>query len=152
MELQNNSSKTVTFAITILFLTGIMIGMTAGRTLPIYLDNSSNLSLTFKSIFFLSFIIYFIEILLSIIGCYNLLIKRTVNLPLLITAIIFCIEISANNMKFTFLPFDFNFMFKFNYGDIILGLGVNFLGVIFILWWIKLKKISRAIVVQNENN
>jgi len=55
-------------------------------------------------------------------------------------------------MKFTFLPFDFNFMFKFNYGDIILGLGVNFLGVIFILWWIKLKKISRAIVVQNENN
>jgi len=56
MELQNNSSKTVTFAITILFLTGIMIGMTAGRTLPIYLDNSSNLSLTFKSYFL--FILY----------------------------------------------------------------------------------------------
>jgi hypothetical protein len=130
----------------------MMIGTAVMLTLPLYIENSSHMSLAFKSIFVLSFIIYFIESLLSIIGCYILLIKKTVNLPLLLTAIIYCIEISANNIKFTFLPFDFYYLIKFNFGDIILGVGLNFLGVIFIFWWIMLKKISRKIVIQNENN
>lgn len=152
MESQNKSSKNVVFAITILFLTGMMIGTIMGSVIPLYIENSSRISIAFKSIFALSFVIYIVEALLSIIGCYILLIKKTINLPLLLTAIIYCIEISANNMRFTFLPYDFNFMFKFNFGDIILGLGVNFLGLIFIFWWMKLKKINREIVVQNENN
>lgn len=128
----------IVFPIAILFLTGMMAGISTAKFIPLYIQNATIIDNGSKTIFLIGFVLYFFETILAVSGSYILLKTGKVNFWLLMATIIFSIEISLNNLRLTFLPIDLHFLIKFNIGSAVLGFGPNFIGILFIFWWLML--------------
>lgn len=134
-----SNKQRIVFSITTIFFTGMMAGIGSIRILPFIYSNFENISTSFKAALLLVLLVYLIEIVLSIIGNYMLLAKNKVNLFLFWLTIIYSCMMSVNLRNFSFIPFDLHISFQYHIADTSFGFGLNFIGILFIIWWIRLK-------------
>lgn len=123
------------FLITILILIGITVGFVFGTSLPMFLNRVKPEHGLIYSGFLANYGLVLIEAILAIVGTFFILKNRQKNIFLLLALLITCFEYIISGVKFTFLVFELGFTFSF--GQI--GLGINFIGLILLVWYFKLK-------------
>lgn len=129
-----NKNKNL-FVITFLVFWGINIGYTLGVSFPMFINR---IRLEHNAIyigFLINYGIMLIETILATVGVFFLLKNRRKNIFLSLSLLVICFEYIVSGIKFTFLPFELGFTFSF--GQI--GLGINFIGLILLVWYLKLK-------------
>lgn len=129
--MRNNYIK---FAVTSLILSGMIIQSGFALTNSIYQSNYSSMSLILKISFSTVCVFYIALLLSSVIGNYKLLKEARINAFLFFTCFLYSFEIFIHSVKFTFLPFEIGLMFNIPIFETKVGVGVNFLGLLFFVW------------------
>ncbi len=135
MDIEQNKSNKIIFPIVTIFITGITVGMLTFSIVPLFIQNYSIIAPGLKTIIYMIFFLYFLENIFVLSGSYLMIKHNKINYFLLITALLYSITISVNGLKFAFLPFRLDFTLQYNSGNSIVGVGVNLIGLIFIIWW-----------------
>jgi|SRR5690554_2083141 len=123
------------FVITVLILIGITVGFALGASLPMFLNQVTPEYGLIYTGFITNYGLMLIEAILAIVGIFFLLKNKRKNIFLLVSLLIPCFEYIISGVKFTFLVVELGFTFSF--GQI--GLGINFIGIILLVWYFKLK-------------
>lgn len=121
--------------LTFLFLLGISICYILGVSFPLFVNRVRPEHGAIYIGFLINFGLILIETILATIGVFCLIKNRRKNKYLLLSLLITCLEYIISGMKFTFLSFELGFTFSF--GQV--GLGINFIGLILLIWYLKLK-------------
>lgn len=125
----------VVFSITVLSVTGAMLGMYFGVFVPNIIADFSFFSVAHKIVQIIVLLLYCFLAVFTALGNYIWLRQGQKNIFLRILTVLFCISIGIDGMKFHFLPFSFDLNLGFRVSDTYIQLGVNFLGVIFVFWY-----------------
>ena len=136
------STNKTAFSIAILILTGAILGTYFGVFFPKFISCFPSYSMAHKVIQSIILSLYCILAISVIIGTYVWLNQRRRNIFTQISTVIFCITIGIDGVKYHFLPFSIDLIFNFSFSSIHIQLGINFLGVIFVIWYNRIRDIA----------
>ena len=134
MEKEIGNKGRNVFVTTFLIFLGITIIYTLVASLPIFINRIKPEHGAIFIGFLVNYGLMLIETILAFLGVFFLLKKRIKTTFLLLSLLITSFEYIISGMKFTFLFLELGFTYSL--GKI--GLGINFIGLIFLVWYLRL--------------
>jgi hypothetical protein len=122
------------FSITVSMLIGATIGYILGVSLPLFLKQMNTIPKPISTGFLINYIVIIIEVLCAMVGMFIFLRFGRKNPLLLLSILIASLEFKVYNFKFTFLLLEL----AFNYQIGAIGLGINCIGILLIIWYLYL--------------
>lgn len=133
--MSNSNKGRIWFVVIFLFFLVSSIVYTLGVSLSVFINQVKPEHGAIYIGFLVHYGLMLIETILALIGVFVLLKNRRKNIFLLLSLLISCLEYIISGVKFTFLAFELGFTFSLGR----IGLGINFIGLILLLWYEKLK-------------
>lgn len=140
LSTQTFEQRKIIFIIVLLTIEGFYAGYNAG-IMPGFI-----LSQTFPRIIYVGFWIWLLGAVSSLlcltIGSYLLLRHgKTANHFIFTYLVLVSLEFKTNIVKFNWLPFSLSFYLQL--GDV--GIGINFVGLLLLVWYLRLIRSSRGV-------